>query len=386
MERVNAEFLKKIKTLGAFDINACFSCGNCTAICPLSDEKNSFPRKMIRYSLLGLEEKIITSPDPWLCYYCGECTETCPREADPGGLMMALRRFATTKYDFTGISPLIYLSKTFKFIATLVLMLLTVALVYFLHGPIITSEVKLATFAPVHITEIGDLVILFLLGSILLINIYRMYRFIVLQEGKSRAKIPLKVYIKEFINILPLNFFTQLKFKFCENKKYWITHLIIVYGYGMAFILVVFLLRWFQTDEFYPFMHPIRILGYFSAIALLYGVAYMSIGRIKHRKEPVWKFSHSTDWMFLILLFLTTLTGLLVDVFKYLHLPMATYITYTIHLAVVTPLLVLEVPFAKWSHLAYRPFAIYFARLKEYTEKVGSSEVSTASKSKEAEM
>ena len=136
-------------------------------------------------------------------------------------------------------------------------------------------------------------------------------------------------------------------------------------------MLVVFLLRWFQTDRFYPFIHPIRLLGYFSAVALLYGIAYMAIGRLKKKEEPVWKHSHSTDWMFLILLFFTVLTGLLVNVFKYLHMPMATYITYTIHLAVVTPLLVLEVPFAKWSHLAYRPFAIYFARLREYAERIG---------------
>jgi quinone-modifying oxidoreductase subunit QmoC len=27
-------------------------------------------------------------------------------------------------------------------------------------------------------------------------------------------------------------------------------------------------------------------------------------------------------------------------------------------------MLVLEVPFGKWSHLAYRPFAIYFQALK----------------------
>jgi hypothetical protein len=32
---------------------------------------------------------------------------------------------------------------------------------------------------------------------------------------------------------------------------------------------------------------------------------------------------------------------------------------------IVVPFLILEVPFAKWSHLAYRPFALYFARLKE---------------------
>ncbi len=44
---------------------------------------------------------------------------------------------------------------------------------------------------------------------------------------------------------------------------------------------------------------------------------------------------------------------------------MATYITYVAHLAVLVPMILIEVPFSKWSHLAYRPFAVYFAALKE---------------------
>jgi hypothetical protein len=28
-------------------------------------------------------------------------------------------------------------------------------------------------------------------------------------------------------------------------------------------------------------------------------------------------------------------------------------------------MIIIEVPFSKWSHLAYRPFAIYFYRLKK---------------------
>lgn len=374
MEKVNPGFIDEVKKLGAVDINACYNCGNCTAICPLSDEDFSFPQRMIRYSMLGLEDKILSSPDMWLCYYCGECTETCPRGADPGGLMMALRRYATTKYDVTHLSPLIYLSKPFKFAAGLFLALISVLAVYLFHGPIILDRVALATFAPVHIVETGDFVIMALLGSLILANVFRMYRYIVFDGGKSRAKIPLSVYIKEFLEILPLHFFTQIRFKSCESAralKYWITHLIIVYGYALAFVLFAALLRWSQTDKFYPFYHPLRVMGYFSAAALLYGISVMVYGRLKDRKEPVWMHSHSTDWMFLILFFFTTLTGLLVGVFKYSHLPLPTYVIYTIHLAFVTPFLTLEVPFAKWSHLAYRPFAIYFARLKEYVKRNG---------------
>jgi quinone-modifying oxidoreductase subunit QmoC len=44
-------------------------------------------------------------------------------------------------------------------------------------------------------------------------------------------------------------------------------------------------------------------------------------------------------------------------------MPLATYVTFTIHLTIVVPLLA-EVPFGKWTHLAYRPFALYFTQLK----------------------
>jgi len=45
MLKINPEFVNGLKKFGAVDINACYNCGNCTAICPLSDEDNSFPRK-----------------------------------------------------------------------------------------------------------------------------------------------------------------------------------------------------------------------------------------------------------------------------------------------------------------------------------------------------
>ncbi|MCD4745875.1 MAG: hypothetical protein K8R58_06210, partial [Bacteroidales bacterium] len=70
--------------------------------------------------------------------------------------------------------------------------------------------------------------------------------------------------------------------------------------------------------------------------------------------------SHVTDWTFLVLLFLTTITGILVHIFRIYGMPYPTYYMYVFHLMVLFPMLMIEVPFSKWSHLAYRPFAIYF--------------------------
>ena len=69
--------------------------------------------------------------------------------------------------------------------------------------------------------------------------------------------------------------------------------------------------------------------------------------------------------MFLALLFLTGLTGILMHFFRVLDLPLPTYFTYVIHLAVAVPMLVVEVPFMKWSHLMYRPLGLYVKAVKE---------------------
>ena len=110
MSKINPGFANELKEFGAINFNACYNCGNCTAVCSLSDNNNSFPRKMIRYSVLGLEDEIQASVDPWLCYYCGECSETCPKDANPGELMMSLRRYLTSKYDWTGLAGKLYTS------------------------------------------------------------------------------------------------------------------------------------------------------------------------------------------------------------------------------------------------------------------------------------
>jgi hypothetical protein len=42
---------------------------------------------------------------------------------------------------------------------------------------------------------------------------------------------------------------------------------------------------------------------------------------------------------------------------------LANYI-YILHMMGVVPMLVLEVPFSKWGHLAYRPYAMYLAAVQ----------------------
>ena len=111
MNTVDPTFKKKLQKYGLQGWNECFHCGNCTAICPHTEDGFLFPRKGIRTVQMGVKKNIQKNIDPWMCYYCGECSETCPRDANPGELMMVLRRYLTTVYFKKCISILIPSSK-----------------------------------------------------------------------------------------------------------------------------------------------------------------------------------------------------------------------------------------------------------------------------------
>ena len=124
-------------------------------------------------------------------------------------------------------------------------------------------------------------------------------------------------------------------------------------------LLVVVFLPWFQVED--SSFHWTSILGYYSTAVLLVATTWILLDRIAKRTE-MHRFSHLSDWLFPILLFLTAVTGIAVHVFRLSNLAMPTYVMYTVHMAIAVPMLVVEVPFGKWAHLLYRPLAIYVAR------------------------
>ncbi len=72
------------------DANLCFSCGTCSAICPLGEE--GFPRRYMRYVQIGAYTSIIANyKDLWKCLHCGLCTSACPRGAKPGEVILELK-------------------------------------------------------------------------------------------------------------------------------------------------------------------------------------------------------------------------------------------------------------------------------------------------------
>ena len=129
-------------------------------------------------------------------------------------------------------------------------------------------------------------------------------------------------------------------------------------------VLIVGLLWWFQTDKIYPLYHPQRWLGYYATIVLLYASGESLIGRIR-KSEQIHKYSHHSDWLFPGFLFVGTLTGILVHIFRYAGWPWPTYVLYVVHVMTMIAMLDTEVGIGKWTHLIYRPLAMYFDAVKE---------------------
>jgi len=74
-----------------FSHDYCLTCGLCSSSCPVSGIDGFDPRKLIRFAILGLEQKIVESRWPWICTLCGKCEHDCPMEINIPGLVRHIR-------------------------------------------------------------------------------------------------------------------------------------------------------------------------------------------------------------------------------------------------------------------------------------------------------
>lgn len=83
------------KEPGGENIKKCFSCGTCTAGCPVREITDRYnPRKIIRMALLGMKKEVLSSQFIWLCSSCYTCYERCPQDVRIPELMNAIRNIA----------------------------------------------------------------------------------------------------------------------------------------------------------------------------------------------------------------------------------------------------------------------------------------------------
>lgn len=347
MAKINAGFTKELKAYGSDNFNACYNCGTCTAVCSLSTEDDSFPREMVRLSALGREDEILSSLKPWSCYYCGECSTHCPQSANPGELMMSLRRYLTARYDWTGFSGKLYKSLPVSLAAFVAVLL---GVIYFAFSVGFDTETMLHFGHYFEMSAIG-LVSLF----ILLPNVIRMWYFTIKKPGVT---VTMDTYLKSSKELF-VHAFTQKRALGCDDNQFrWFEHFVLVIAYLSLLFTSVFL-DWFGAENLF-----VVVLGYVESLIIFVVTVHFVSGRI-NKERPSNNRSQPSDWFFVIWLLLMGLTAFLVRLFIDLDMPQLNQWLYPVHLMVLVQWALIIVPFGKWTHFLYRSFAMYFARLKQ---------------------
>jgi len=73
----------------------CFSCGACTATCPVSEITPDFsPSLIIRQILYGQRAQLLSSPALWYCARCARCSFQCPQDVRFLDIIQGLRAIA----------------------------------------------------------------------------------------------------------------------------------------------------------------------------------------------------------------------------------------------------------------------------------------------------
>ena len=359
--------LAEIRRYGKFDPTGCYQCGSCTLSCDLVGDSVTFPRRSIRYALLGLRQPLVESLDPWVCHDCGDCSVACPRQSEPRISMQTLRRFLCVQYDWTGIASKLLKSKAWYLgslfsVASMVLFLIVAYHLWYVGmvaKDFATTALGLEHMFPIitYYTLTVILVPLLLLFS----RVFRIWRLTM--GGERQARPPLSLYLREAWVYVYQSVSDPLMRK-CPEKGRWLGHWVLALGVVMMLTVKVFALQWFQTDNLYRLYHPQRWLGYVATALILYGLANIFAGRLRAKKE-IYKESSFQDLIFPILLVLTVLSGLAAHTFRYAGFALTCHFLYALHIIIATPMLLVEMSFGKWSHMVYRPLALYFLAVRE---------------------
>ena len=384
---IDTELLSDVQRFGAADVSACFSCGTCTAICPLSDNDGTFPRRIIRYAQVGMKDELLSSKELWTCYHCGLCSDSCPTQADPSEFMAAARRYAIASYEPTGLARILYTRPVIGSLIAVAVAAFFAVFMYAAHGPQGGSSLALFTFVPeglIHWTGVAVMAVMSLSG---LVGIVTMARRVARHEGVSLPTVfggrtALARTASALWSALGVESLGQRRYRQdCKDdlpaeplyRRRWLIHALTIWGF--LGLLAATLLDWGlaltgvkETGTPIPLWYPSRLIGTLAGISLLYGVSIFMANRAR-KVNRASQLSTASDWLLLVLLWITGATGFFIEVALYLpDAPGWGYWVFLFHVAVAMELMLL-LPFTKFAHAMYRPVALFFYALASDTSK-----------------
>jgi len=380
IQRVNPDLLYELKEFGAVGLEKCTNCGNCTAICSMATEDDRFPRHIVRLAQLGMEEELLGSKELWLCYNCGDCSETCPQQAEPANLMAAARCYAISRYAPLKIGKLFCRRPLVGGTIASLMALFFSLFIYSEHQPIPTDALKLFGFIPYELIHNVGLAAMILISLISLVTVITMVSSIARVHNLSFTSFfngSHKNWFQAFWDAVVVQSLGQKRYREeCETPENiriwylskWFIHAATMWGFlGLLFATALnYLLDIIgvkATGTFVPLWYPTRLIGTVSGLLFLYGVSILLYKRWR-ATDKAHSFSRPSDWIFLSLLWLSGVTGFIIEIALYLPgAPIWGYWIFIFHVAVSITLLLL-LPFTKFAHAIYRIVALYVHALK----------------------
>ena len=84
--------IARLKELSGESVKLCMQCATCTGMCPMAQEMDISPRRVMHLAQFGLLDRLSGVNSYWKCASCHACSVKCPRGIDIARVMEALRQ------------------------------------------------------------------------------------------------------------------------------------------------------------------------------------------------------------------------------------------------------------------------------------------------------
>jgi len=96
-------------------LRACFSCGACSAGCPIHEVFPDYsPKRLAKMVRSGMRKEVLSSPYIWYCATCHNCEQRCPQNVKFFNILNALKNMAAEE----GYAPAAWVEQTKQVIKT----------------------------------------------------------------------------------------------------------------------------------------------------------------------------------------------------------------------------------------------------------------------------
>jgi quinone-modifying oxidoreductase subunit QmoC len=347
-------------------LTSCLQCGACTASCNLAEEGSLFPRRQMTLLQLGQKDSLVADPNIWLCFNCVDCSSGCPANARPGRIMAAIRQMAVEHYSAPRfLGRFVNHRKGLAWVTLVAVLTLLAAMAVGGSFAPQVSPVHYASMLP-HLT----LNLLFCAAA--------GFSAISAAIGASRAwkafageplwKADLR-HLSRAVRAATREILAHRNFSECQQfpLSRW-AHGSMFYGFLTLFLLAGVAATSMWAGVLYPFrvLHPLKIAGNVAAVLMIFGNVYFLYQR--------WRASRSGDasswfdWTLLLNLLLVTVSGMLVEIFRYANIAALAYPTYFLHLVCAFVLLA-GLAHSKLAHVVYRTLALTARQYEALSER-----------------